>query len=54
VATHKHVFEYSRGRRQEDGSEAFGVEVKGQLMLVPWGKWGALLEGIDKVASVPV
>ncbi|GAA5912493.1 hypothetical protein JCM8208_006616 [Rhodotorula glutinis] len=54
VASHKHVFEYTRGRRQEDGSEAFGVEVKGQLMLVPWTKWGALLEGIETVASVPV
>lgn len=48
------MFEYTRGRRQEDGSEAFGVEVKGQLMLVPWPKWGAMLEGIDQVVSVAV
>ncbi|BGP36118.1 Mss4p nuclear export [Rhodotorula kratochvilovae] len=52
LSTHKHVFEYTNKRRTADGgAEQFGVDVRGQLMLVPWNKWGQLLEGIEKVAG---
>ncbi|GAA6054939.1 hypothetical protein JCM3770_004061 [Rhodotorula araucariae] len=52
LATHKHVFEFTNKRRTaEGGGEQFGVDVRGQLMLMPWGKWGQLLDGIEKVAG---
>ncbi|GAA6000076.1 protein-transporting protein BCP1 [Rhodotorula paludigena] len=60
LATHSHVFEYTNSRRQaggvggEAGEGDFGVHVRGQLLLVPWAKWGELVQGIDRLITMGV
>ncbi|GAA5985555.1 hypothetical protein JCM11641_007992 [Rhodosporidiobolus odoratus] len=51
-ATHSHVFKYTHSKR--DGTmttgqeEQFGVDARGQLMLVPWDKFGEIVEGMEE------
>ncbi|GAA5917440.1 hypothetical protein JCM6882_008665 [Rhodosporidiobolus microsporus] len=48
-STHHHIFNYTQARRTEGGGEqdAFGVDARGQLMLVPWDKFGEIVEGME-------
>ncbi|POY75351.1 hypothetical protein BMF94_1580 [Rhodotorula taiwanensis] len=48
-ATHTHVYKYTRSRRQgqEGNNEDFGVEQRGQLMLIPWAKFAGIVEGME-------
>ncbi|GAA5828033.1 hypothetical protein JCM11251_005700 [Rhodosporidiobolus azoricus] len=48
-STHHHIFSYTQARRTEGGEQdAFGVDARGQLMLVPWAKFGEIVEGMDE------
>lgn len=47
-ATHTHVFPYTNAKRQEGGgADEFGVDSRAQLMLVPWEKFGEIVEGME-------
>jgi hypothetical protein len=54
-ATHTHVFPYSNAKRQEGGgADEFGVDSRGQLMLVPWEKFGEIVEGMEGFVAAQV
>ncbi|GAA6044228.1 hypothetical protein JCM8097_005278 [Rhodosporidiobolus ruineniae] len=47
-ATHTHVFSYKNAKRSaEGGADEFGVDARGQLMLVPWAKFDEVVEGME-------
>lgn len=51
-AEHTHVYKYARSRRQGQegggGDDDFGVEQRGQLMLVPWTKFHEIVDGMEE------
>lgn len=55
-AEHKHVYNYTRSRRQgQDGAgDDFGVEQRGQLMLVPWAKFAEVVAGMEDFVGAAV
>ncbi|GAA5936136.1 hypothetical protein JCM10213_004690 [Rhodosporidiobolus nylandii] len=46
-ATHSHVFSYTNAKRDAAGEEQFGVDARGQLMLVPFSKFGEIVSGME-------
>lgn len=55
-AEHRHVYNYTRSRRQgSDGAgDDFGVEQRGQLMLVPWSKFAEVVAGMEDFVGAAV
>ncbi|BGP52468.1 Mss4p nuclear export [Rhodotorula sphaerocarpa] len=55
-ATHSQVYKYTRTRRQgqEGKSDDFGVEQRGQLMLLPWHKFADVVQGIEEFVGPAV
>ncbi|GAA5923703.1 protein-transporting protein BCP1 [Sporobolomyces koalae] len=54
-ATEKQVFKYTNTKRSADSSEQdqFGVDARGQLMLVPANKFGQVVQGMEPyIASI--
>lgn len=48
-AEHTHVFDFSNNSRRAEGGgqDQFGVDMKGQLMLVPWPKFSDIVDGLE-------
>lgn len=43
------MFDFSNNARRAEGGgqDQFGVDMKGQLMLVPWPKFGEIVDGLE-------
>lgn len=50
------MYHYTRSRRQgQDGAgDDFGVEQRGQLMLVPWAKFAEVVAGMEDFVGAAV
>lgn len=48
-AAHTHVFPYSSSPKKdpEAGADSFGVETRGQVMLLPWTKFDEVVKGME-------
>ncbi|GAA5954098.1 hypothetical protein JCM21900_002884 [Sporobolomyces salmonicolor] len=49
-AAHQHVFAYTHSKRSDEagsGEDQFGVDTRGQMMLVPWDRFGEMVEGLE-------
>jgi len=55
-ASEKQVFQYTNTKRSADSSETeqFGVDSRGQMMLVPFDKFSEMIQGMEGFITVTV